>query len=277
MNIYKVEDYQQIEEMVVSLRNTSKHILTNMFLSENTIKKYINDNKVKYEYLKDNYLNIYVSNNDFVNLYFYVLCTEKYDVCYEDLPIVCNIYFVKDIIKYENIIINLTKKGFLEYKKYSKWTRNGNFDCNNIGISDIEFHHGYNKNFKELIKKHFDIYSDNVFDVDLDDYFFDKKCFFAINTNTKKTIAGIVISKKGNIETEEYIFVDNEYRGLGIAKNLHKMWYISNENNYILYSAWIRDDNNDSINLHSRMNFNINNSKKLCMIKKGDNNYDRKN
>jgi GNAT superfamily N-acetyltransferase len=70
-----------------------------------------------------------------------------------------------------------------------------------------------------------------------------------------ETIAGLVVSENGKVQTEEFVFVKPEFRGQGFAKHLHETWNRDAQKVGALCVAWIRDDNKVSIKLHEQLGY----------------------
>lgn len=252
---------------VTSLKKANRHLVTNFYMSEEEINRYTKEEQLYYKFKKNSYLNIWVYEHDFARLFFCIADVSSYEVPDVRQKLICDLFFQneKSIV---GIVDRLKCLNFCEYAFYTKWIKKEAvllYECNE---EIIRIESGTAKGFYELLRQCFDIYSDLVpEEKDAIAFLNGKKCYTAFHQNTGEVIGGIVISVHGNIQTEEFIFVRPDMRGQKIAKCLHKRWYDEANDAGIQYLAWIRDDNYDSICLHSQIGYTKHNSNKLTMIR----------
>lgn len=162
----------------------------------------------------------------------------------------------------------LQAAGLKEYAVYHKWIRDKKNNVPACIAENIAILQGIQNGFSEKIEDYFDIYSDNVpLPEKSRQFYWEKTCYRAILKENNDLIGGIVISERGNVMTEEFVFVDKQYRGKNIANLLHQWWYENTDNEDAQFAAWIRDDNQESIRLHINNGYIKSGTYKVTLMK----------
>lgn len=91
--------------------------------------------------------------------------------------------------------------------------------------------------------------------------------FGAVDKETGDTAGGMVVSSKGHVYTEEFVFTDARMRKRGIASELHQYSYERNNDCNCKFIAWIRDDNEASKKLHTKYRYEKQSSYKITLKK----------
>lgn len=139
----------------------------------------------------------------------------------------------------------------------------------NCGEITDDYDVAYNQSggFDEGIRTYFDPYSDHIPEHDDMFGFLKQNTLYALCKNGV-TVAGLVISVHGKVQTEEFIFVDKEYRGKGLSERLHNLMYGCSKYDDELFVAWIEDGNIPCIKLHEKLGYEKQSTYKIT-LKKG--------
>ena len=246
-----LENTDALYEMINELKSVKRSLITNLFLDTNALSDLIDNNEIYYEYAPGNCLNLFIEEWDFYHLYFYMTDPNEYQAPKSDRTMICELFFNREDDDNRILIDNLNKAGFSEYASYHRWLKTRQEET--AVTTGHMIKKGQEKGFYDLLIKNFDVFSDHVPQKDeYKTYIKDKECYSAVDSETAKLLGGLIFSKKGNVETEEFVFIDPEYRHRGLASALHENWYNSNKESKIRYMAWIRDDNQASIGLHQK-------------------------
>lgn len=141
----------------------------------------------------------------------------------------------------------------MTYAGYHKWLREGGGGSKGRWKGSFRILRQRTEGFYALLCRCFDRNSDYVPEKDrFEEYLEDKICCSAVDKRSGRTVGGMVVSSKGHIHTEEFVFVDPGMRGKGIASELHDHWYSEMDHGSCKFAAWIRDDNMVSERLHTK-------------------------
>lgn len=224
--------------MVSELKKTKRHLFSNFFLDEE-MKKKILTGKLYYHYTKNICLNIREQDKEFDRLYFYIADFEKYRYCEKGKKTVCDIFYCKNRDVVRDVLLALYRNGFFEYASFSKYVYKGTFDRQNG--DDVHLVEGAYQGFYDLLCRCFDKITDYIPEKDYaDEYFRNHYCYSYLN---KEVIGGVVITVRGSVATEEFIFVSHQERGKGIAHRLRVYWHNHMPENVNKNISWVRDDN----------------------------------
>lgn len=192
----------------------------------------------------------------------------EYQVIDIGKTIICDLIFTKYDIKNNALADEMRNQGFERYATYHKWVlkqKRNHFAAVNVfdGVYNNDF-----ASFFELLKDNFDPYSDCMPDEEnAENYLREKICFSALNPDTNQLVGGMVVTKQGNVQTEEFVFVHQDFRKRGIASSLHAYWYEHNLNENTQFVAWIRDNNLASEQLHIKYSYVKQDTYKITMKK----------
>lgn len=263
----RIESISHLYGLINELKSFKRRLTTNVFLSEQALEDLIKEDGLEYEYVPGGYLNIFVREWDHLRLYFYLSDVRNYQVSRSEETVVCDLFFNREDEKNGELISAFEKEDFLRYAMYHRWLRT---ETVTDSMSDDQIVEGQAEGFYELLRGCFDIYSDYVPQPDLfADYMKDKIVYSAVDTDTGRLAGGLVVSEKGEVQTEEFVFTDPGFRAQGIASKLHRKWYESCGGSIRRFMAWIRDDNDASIDLHRKFAYEKQNMYKITMKRSG--------
>lgn len=262
-----IKDIEQLYKLVSRLKRMRRKLIYNLFLSENELGKQIKKDNWNYYYVPGKYLNLWVEQQSYVKLYFYIADLDAYKVIDTAKIIICDIFCSKETQELHILKEILFNNGFHQHASYHKWVRKFQA-AEKICSESVLICKHRERGFFRLLKQSFDPYSDFIPSENIESEFFNSKiCCSAISKQTCKLIGGIVITKQGNIQTEEFIFVDPQYCRQGVAGLLHSYWYNTIAGQCTQFVAWIRDDNKASIRLHLKYGYKMQQAFKITLKK----------
>lgn len=263
--------FNNLDEMYFYIGELKKHnrrLFSNQILSEEVLEKEIQKNNLYFCYSPQKYLNILIYERDFVRLYYYIADIDNYEISELQEKIVCDVFFSKRDEKVEQILKTLGRCGLKQYATFSKWCRKADdFRETYVDYEGYTISPKTEPNFGTMLEEYFESYTDMIPNTDeMETYLSDKICYSAKN-KFNQTIGGIVITQRGSVQTEEFLFVDPVYRGKSIAKRLHEEVYKNSDDTIKQFVCWIRDDNMPSINVHKYFGYEKANAYKITMMK----------
>lgn len=265
-----IDSLEHLCQLRAALKKSASSLITNCYLDKETIESYIYPKKLFYSYEPGGYLNIYYKERDFFRLYYYIADLDTYRIQSDNKKIICEQFWRGEDEKSERVNLIMKRRGLQIYAKYHKWIRKGEEalkECNNK--DKITILEGNYRGYYEAIEQYFDVFSDHIpLYEEADKYFSSKKCYSAVEMDSQKLLGGLVVTKQGNVQTEEFIFVDKAHRNKGVAGQLHNYWYMDSiSDNNRQFVAWIRDDNKESIQFHLKNNYMKKPIYKVTMMK----------
>jgi GNAT superfamily N-acetyltransferase len=121
---------------------------------------------------------------------------------------------------------------------------------------------------KRVLYEHFEPVSDRLpEDWEFDDFMKRMDILQVVDTEKNKACGMQISSTKGTMSMNEHIFIDAEYRRLGLAKMLMAYWIKNTGNRVKRYDTWILTDNTASINTHLSLGFKHNPLRKELFCK----------
>lgn len=240
----KLFSVDQLDYYISSLKNTNKRLLQNLYLGKENLAASITEGNLLFHYHPQRYLNIYKKEWDFFRLYFYIADPTSYNIDYLNAKTVCDLFYRK---KSDTIRELFNTIGFTEYANFTKYSKRGDVAESFIECPFISY--VAEKGFYQALISCFDIHTDFVPDEEMAKSFLSENhCFSYVNTEGR-LYGGSVVSLKGSVATEEFIFVLPEYRGRGISSILRSYYpQISKYTGSSIsrYVSWVKDDNTAS-------------------------------
>ena len=262
----KLSDLNQYYEFVSNLKKVNRRLITNYYLQEENLKEALKYGRAMYIYQQGVFFNLIIKEDGFSRLYFHIADNKRYYFNLQNDIYVCDIILKKDETAKE-IITTLTKNNFNIYTRYNKWTCSApQFGEFSSQIDVITCREGNIEVVEELFCN-FDIYSDFLPKKDKIDIFISEKNFLTAYDMDNKMLGALIYSKKGNLITEDFLFVKKEARGFGLGCYLHQRLYQIYYETNMKYIAWIREDNIQSSKLHSSFNYQMEPILKLTLMK----------
>lgn len=263
----RIENSEQLFEMLEELKAVNRKAFGNiLLLDEEEQNQLINEGKLFFDYAPSKYLNIWFAEKDYYKLYFSIADMASYDIPDIEGKIVCEIYAAKQENISDEFMDAMKNKGLAVYSSYHKWKAKPSpkgIDCSAYVSADVTA--ADYPRLKELINKGFDAYSDHVPEEDkFDEYLSSCQLYKAVDDNA--VCAGLVVLTMGNVENVEYVFSDSARMNKGYASSLFEKWIESHDAPF-LATAWIRDDNEASVRLHSKFGFEQQKTVKITLIR----------
>ncbi len=261
-----IDDIEYLHYLIGELKKVNRRIVSNLIISKDKLCEYIDCGQLRYLFCSEKYLNIWYKERNFARLFFYIADWNAYEPVELDVPVICDLFFSK-VSERTGLLVGLLKGvGFEQYSKYHKWIRNTKGITDNDKKEIVCIHKERGNGFFELLKENFDVYSDNIPEDDKVEKFFDDKiCYSAYFGNEKKLAGGMVVSSRGRMQIEEFVFSASMQRRKGIASALHSYWYEQNKDMDIQFVAWVRDNNEASIKLHKKYGYIEQDTYKITM------------
>lgn len=264
-----INSINQINAMVSELKAVNRRLVSNVYMPEDEMMTYISEGRVSFSYVEGAYLNLWINEDSFYNLLFYVASMENYRADFGNEKIVCELYGYKEESKDLPIYNKLQELGFDFYAEFHKWGTK-QLKAEKTEFENIEIFEKREPSFELRMKQDFDIYTDHIpVDSMMEKYFSDKKCYSAYYNGA--FAGGMILASKGNSQTIEYCFVDPAFQGRGVASALFVHWKkITDDLEKCNYISWINDQNKASIGMNSKHGFERQSTYKIVMQKNVD-------
>lgn len=265
-----IDSKDHLHCLINELKKANRHLIYNFYMDEKNAAEYINAGRMYYVYVPRKYLNIWHIEREFIRLYYYIADIEAYDTIESSAVIVCDYIVQRKTDKMTALANKLEAVGLKQYAVFHKWT------CDKIEYkieppNDISVISGACKGFFEMLRSRFNVYTDYVpEEEDAQRVFKSKICYSAVSDENQELVGGIVITKRGLIQTEEFLFVSPSYCNRGIAHKLHCSWYSRHSEENVKYVCWISDENEKSKKIHSDFGYVMNPTHKITMLKEGN-------
>ncbi len=266
-----IDSIEMLYAFVDSLKRKSRRLASNLYLSEDELLEAIENEELNFWFKENRYLNLWKYEKDYARLYYFIAESESYDVPKLRCKIVCDLFYSRPDERFRLAKNALMLAGMTEYAFYQKWSRasvDTGFCRRNSETEAYCIVKGRADGFFEMMKQCFDKYSDFIPTDDAAESFLDTKtCWSVLSSKTQELKGGMVITKRGNVQEEDYVFVADEERGKGIAKALHTHWYLCSDKKTIKFQAWIRNDNIASLKLHNHFGYTGEKAYKITLLK----------
>lgn len=260
-----VNNIEQFYKFISELKTYKRHLTSNLLISENEVASLIDDEKMFYYYVPGKYINFWKKEWDFSRLYYYIANINDYDVPIIAGKIVCDLFCRKETEKNNAIRIALKNAGFNEYALFHKYEKKRDMVDSKIYSGEVV--RGKITGFYELLRECFDIYTDLVPEPEEAERFLDGKICCSVVDEEGKIAGGTVITKKGSVETEEFIFVKDTWRGRGIARRIREYCQANAAKEVTRFISWIKDDNELSWRQIINLGYQKSNVYKITMMK----------
>ncbi len=262
-----IPDVEFFYELLDQVKRANRKYLSNYFPDQDVLLKAVEENGAIYVYKKNEYLNIWLQKKYFKRMYYFIADPSYYKVSDDVAVDICDVFCKNFDEVTENRI--LLHAGMRKYATYVKWICNTPVLVDSKSWDDLQMVEEDDGNlFKSNLYRYFDKFSDLLPDENEWDDFVVNKHFIGIHDIYRDVLAaGMVYSKRGAVITEDYVFVISDYRGRGLSKVLHNTLYEKYSSEKIRYIAWIRADNQKSINLHKNYGYKKQNQLKYTFIK----------
>lgn len=263
-----IPDIEYFYELMAQIKKADRKYLFNYYLSESVLAKAIAQAEITYVYKEKEYLNLWWQKEHFKRQYYFIADAKHYKVhCNSALCVCDTVCREKDMPKFCELLSNA---GMNKYAVYRKWVCTSPilpelYICDDLQIVDDDDA----EQFADGLLLYFDKLSDMLPDKQEWEEFIKSRSFIGVHDmRSKMLVAGMVYEKRGCVVIEEFVFVHSGYRGQGISKHLHNALYQKYAAEKIKYTAWIREDNLKSRNLHSHYNYRKQDLFKITFLKK---------
>ena len=264
-----VVNVEQIHKYIKELKQVRRCLLQNVYLSDGELSDIISKNKLYFHYLDDAYLLLYKKEHDYWRLYYYIADIEQFKMEDWSGSVVCEVFFQKITENLSSLFSAFVSAGLNEYARFSKYTRLNVGERVNEDFSHIRI--GAQGVFYEALLTCFDRYTDYLPEEGEVNVFLKNNICYSYIDDNGKFCGGAVISIKGRVATEEFVFVLPENRGQGISKNLHKYCYnnieIISSQKIDRFVSWVNDENENSWKYLLNAGYNVKNEHKITFLK----------
>ena len=254
----KIQDYNQITHLINKIKSYKEGYITNFYLGEPKCKILINKDLM---YCVEDGKCIFILHKDFDFYHLYYLTTNKNPLSFplrNLLKKYPDIILVSDVLGPESTIQNIINlynlEGFQEYKKFIRLSCvNIVFDTN-ICEEEIEYASGeHSYQIKELIKKHFDKFSEQLPMIEeINQWVEDKNIL--IRKNGKEIIGFLIFEINGLTATIRYWFVNPDFRNKKIGSHLIKNFFYKCRHTKRKL-LWVMEDNENAIVRYKHFGF----------------------
>lgn len=260
-----MDNVEQFYELIAGLKTYKRRLVSNLYMSVQEIASLIEDGKIFYYYMPGKYINFWIPEWDFVRLYYYIADVDSYDVPIIFGKVVCDIFLQKKAESSVAIKRMLEKAAFHEYAFFRKYIQKANME--RPAVLSEEIITGTAPGFYELLRECFDVYTDLIPEPDRAEKYLDQEICYSTIDDEGEITGGVVISKRGSIETEEFIFVKPGARGRGIARKLREYYYANADADVTKFVSWVKDDNEFSWRQLLHLGYQEGNTYKITMMK----------
>ena len=260
-----LDSIDQLYEMIKNIKSKNRHFLSNVFMNEDELISNIRKEKLRFHFIKDICLNLYKREWDFDRLYFYVADATKYKIISEG-KVITDILCGKPGSELDLFTENMKNMGFSEYARFFRYVSNNNMITDTSG-NTITIKKGIEDGFYELLKNCFDRYTDYIpEEADRETFFDNHVCYSAVSENNR-LLGGAVLTVKGKTVTEEFIFVDKDFRKKGLSNQIRDYWISDTGKTSVKYISWVRNNNEASMKYLIDKGFRKDGAFKITMMK----------
>lgn len=260
-------DIAYFYDLVLQIKKAERNYLSNYYLDGSVWAEAIRRGEVMYQYRKDGYLNLWWEKEHFRRQYYFIADPCHYKVDADPMTIVCDVICRSSDL--EETCRILSDAGMNQYAVYEKWMgKNIKFSkpCSREDLRVVDEDDG--RIFIDRLYLYFDRLSDMLPEKRDVDQFIREKHFIGVhNECDDRPVAGIVYTKRGCVITEEFLFVTENYRGMGISGMLYNTLYQKYADEELRYVAWIRTNNLESTNIHYNYKYSRQDQFKVTFIK----------
>lgn len=255
----RIESIDRINHYKSELKKQTGKVARNFYMNDDLLKNYIYYSEVLCEYVPGKYLNLFCRDEEFWRLFYFIVDFNGYDCRLADGPIICDILLKQEDAEFDVVQKALCGNGFSEYARYLKWSRK---DTQNGWIPEKasvpcvydEIAHG---NEVEQLYERFDKYTEYLPQKNELDAFKENRGFINIydDADKKNVIGSLIYSCNAKVVTEDFIYVDERKRRMGIASMLDSIYQEKFRCAGYKYVVWIREDNTASISCHAKLGY----------------------
>jgi GNAT superfamily N-acetyltransferase len=225
----KIENYQQIQDILIRIKDYKEGFITNFFIGEERCNFLINNKKLLFfNFEKCSF--ILFKNDDFYHLYYLSVNSQQLSIALKDLiKMYPEITFVTDIVGQETIVTELSKSfeqcGFEKYSKLFRMNRSKAEEQYEALDPRVEFASPeWANQIKSLLDVHFDKYCEQIPFMEEIEQWIKYKRIIGIFENDK--IIGFVIFEINGMTSHlRYWFVDPNHRNKKIGSALLKRFF----------------------------------------------------
>lgn len=263
-----ISSAEQIGAYVEKLKKQKRELVTNFYLDEEKLEALIGEEEISYSYRVGKYLNLLCREDGFLRLYFFIAELDSFYVEECNEVVVCDLFSTEENEKLRKITEKLDACHFYQYACFEKWRAK----CPRWDESvPQEFVFGYDRdqNAIDLIFEVFDKYTDYLpRKCDMDMFLKDKRFINIYAKADCRLLGNLIYSQRGKEFTIELYFVKPEERGKRISYLLHDHYYQKYASDGVKFVSWINIDNQKSILIHQRYNYQRMRLKKYTYLKK---------
>ena len=245
-----ISNINQLHDLISAFKARNKKYHTNLLLPHDRLENLINRDKVLYQN-GENCLSFLIRQYHTNMLYLYVNDQINIEAGFDEKPLYIEFYEQPD--KINNWIRPLEEKGFLRSSSYLRMSASNQTilfpeSCDEKRfkiITDTD-----KERIKEIMFSTFDLVGDRLPEEwEYDDFFSNMYMLQAIDEENDKFAGFFIYSINNTMGMGEYIFVEKEYRKLGLAQKFFEHYHKQTVDKLKRYFGWVLTENIASISL----------------------------
>lgn len=251
-----ISSAEQIGCYVEELKKQKRELVTNYYLDAEKLESLIRGRGISYSYREGRYLNLLCKEDGFLRLYFFIV---EFDCFYVEECreiVVCDLFSREENDELEKIVEKLDECHFHQYACFEKWRARCPEQLCELALQEFVFGYEKDPDVFNLIFEVFDKYTDYLpRKCDMNMFLRDKKFINIYTKEDYKLLGSLIYSQRGKEFTVELYFVRPEERGKRISYLLHDHYYQKYAKNGVKFISWINTNNQRSILIHQRYNY----------------------
>lgn len=255
--------FDDLKVKLFEFRQNNRYIISNYIFQDFSSRKI-----TLYENENGFLIFVYDKEYDIYKVFYMVSSLEALDNLF--LKINLNKKYSLEIIDNKEINLELEKilnnKGFEKIATLKRMSFLDNFDLKIVSNRNIEYCDLYDiKAIKSILKSEFDIYRDSLPSLSEIKIAIEIKSLIKVTDENK--ILGFLWFDKKKIVTElRYLYIDKEYRGKGLSKELMEQ-YLHLTNDIKKKQLWVLSSNHKAINLYKKYGYSFEELKDIIFKK----------
>ena len=267
-----LEDLEQFNVFIKSLKTISKSLITNCFLFTSQWQEEFARNPILYEFNEDNSLTVFIRAHDFYRVFFWIIDVSKYVISNTDKLLVCDFFYSNNVsaATEENLRRCFQYLGFMQYKSAHRWIcKQPSFTKKAVDeyvISTtpskyvIEKFYYYLDKYMSRLPEH----NENGMLA----YMKERKFISLFDASGQQLLAAMTYRRKTHTVEGEQIFVDEKHQGKGLGSLLLSTYFDFLKHDGIKkHVLWIEDENVASQCLHAKFNYVMDELMQITLVR----------
>jgi len=251
-----ISNMDQLHDLISAFKAKHTKYHTNLLIPHDRLEDLVDNDRIRY-FESNNCLSFIIKQYHSSMLYFYVNDLNNIETSFDEKPLFIELFVKPE--KQEGWSRPFENKGFIKYSTYICMSATPQSILVPESIEDERFKiipDTDMKYFKEILFANFDLVTDRLPEEwEYDDFFSRMYMFKAVDTESNK-IPGFITYSIDNITSiGEYMHIDNDYRGLGLAKSLYSCYLKNTVDHVKRYINWVDQNNSVAISMYLSMGY----------------------